>query len=157
MTQSKILEESNVLRRDAVEEHLVRQCAALEIELEPGVRDGLTKSGDGFCGVAANRLEGLHAQKPRVTAMVAQSSKEPLLVIAHEAHDLGGRLAPEAENRFHATSRIAPSVDIVAEEDDAVILAGLTSNLVEQVGEGREVAMDVTDRDRGHGEYNSMR
>jgi hypothetical protein len=85
-----------------------------------------------------------------MTAMILPRSKEPVLVVAEQAHDLRIARLPKRKNGIHATFGVRASIDVVAQEDHGIAGATLVLNLVKNVLEGRKIAVDVTDREGGH-------
>jgi hypothetical protein len=76
--------------------------------------------------------------------------KQPVLMVPEQTHDLGAGLAMKAKNRFHAPSRVGPSVDIVSEEHDSIPSGTLPKNLLENIVKGRKVPVNISDRNGGH-------
>jgi hypothetical protein len=147
---SQVLEELQVVTGYTVEEQLVGQRAAAEVQCEPGIRHGVTQRPFGVNRIAPNGIERLHAKEPRVAPMVVSSPQHPVLVISTEAHDFGRAVALEREDRVDALLGIGPSVDVIAQEHEDVAVTDHVLQLPEQVVEGADVSVNVTDCDRSH-------
>jgi len=118
--------------------------------LAPGVcrghRHGRHRPNPPFCpraGVAAER-------RPRVTGRIVEGPEQPLLVVPQERHNVSAGLCPKLEDPIDARSRIRSPIDVVAEKDHGVMATQLRYQLFKHRVEGIGVAVDVTDRNRGH-------
>ena len=70
--------------------------------------------------------------------------------VPNQIDDIRRHVALKAENRIDTTLAVGASVDVVAQKHDAVTIAHGTPNLVENVIESRNVAVDVADGDSCH-------
>ena len=59
--------------------------------------------------------------------MVLSRAQQPLFVIPLEAHNLGGAFVSKRKNGVYATSRVGPSVEVIAEEDQDVAFSDCTA------------------------------
>jgi hypothetical protein len=71
-------------------------------------------------------------------------------VVPAQADHLGTDIVLELENRVDTAPGVATSIDVVTEKHDRVTRSGLAENLVEEVVEGRPIAVDITNCDGGH-------
>src|SRR4051812_25678392 len=85
-----------------------------------------------------------------MSTVVKQRPQEPFLVVSPQANDPCADLVLKPEDCVHAAPGVRASVDVVAEQHDGVTTGGLAAKLAEDVVEGREVAVDITDGDCGH-------
>ncbi len=103
---------------------------------------------EGVCRVALYRVQTVHAEQPRMAAIVGARLKHPILVVAAQAHHVGARFLSHRENRIHARLAVGAAIDVVAEEDERVPGRQLRSQLLKQIGERLEMTMDVADDER---------
>src|SRR5262245_23804465 len=71
-------------------------------------------------------------------------------MIAEERHDGTWRFGSCLENALHAAASVRPAIDVITEEDQMVAPGESGHHLFEEVFEGGQVSMDVSDRDGGH-------
>jgi hypothetical protein len=71
-------------------------------------------------------------------------------MIPTQAHDFASHLLLKLENRIDAALRIGSSVDVVAQEDDCILIGDLSSKEPQEISERQQVAVDIPDRDRCH-------
>ena len=87
---------------------------------------------------------------PRVTSIVAKCPEEPVFVVPEQADDLRLDLALNRENRIHTAFGVWTAINVVAQKHNRVTPAALAVNLVENVGEGLTIAVDIPDCNSGH-------
>jgi hypothetical protein len=85
-----------------------------------------------------------------VTRMIAERLKQPILVVPTQADDSCADFGLKREHRVDTASGIGTSVDVVAEENDGVVIGELGSELAKEVAERSQVAVDVADCNRRH-------
>jgi hypothetical protein len=85
-----------------------------------------------------------------VAAVIPHRTKHPLLVVAEQAHDLRCNLALALEDRIHALLAAWPPVAVITGEDHGVAGAAFAANLVEQIDQGGQMTVDVTDSNARH-------
>jgi hypothetical protein len=83
-------------------------------------------------------------------AVVGSGAQQPILVIPLETEHSRFAFVTQRQYCGDAPARIVTAVDVVAQENHYIILRNLTVNLTEQILQCSQIAMDVTNRERGH-------
>ena len=76
--------------------------------------------------------------------------QHPVFVITAERNDPCRYAILKRQDRVYTAFGVGPAIDVVAQEYNDIALDGIRKKLIQQIGQRRQVSVDVTNRNRGH-------